>query len=108
MNLEQEMPVKWVQRVDLHWIEENYYVFQSAVRNVFDEIGRGAVAVDVTMPPVDGGHPFAYWPQSYLEEHADDETNRLVREYLPREELVVILLKTGRRFDAYRVGPALF
>ena len=108
MRPEKEAPPTWVSQIDLDWIEQNFDVFQSAVRKVFDHVGRGAVVIDVTMPPVDDGHPFSYWPQSDLEKKNDDEVNRLVREYAPQEELVVILLKPKKTIHAYRVGPALF
>lgn len=83
-------------------------MLQQAVRKVFDQMGRGAVAVDVTAPPMAGGHPFTYWPQDYLEAHVDDGVKRLVETYLPREELIVLLLKSNREIHAYRVGPASF
>jgi len=72
MNPEMEMSPAWGRRIDLQWIGEKNLIFQSAVRKVFDQVGRGAVVIDVTMPPVDGGHPFSYWPQSDLEERDDD------------------------------------
>ena len=108
MNPEKEHPYNWVRRIDLEWIEQNFDVFQAAVRRVFDHVGRGAVVIDVTMPPMGDGHPFSYWSQSDLEKKHDDEVNRLVQEYAPREELVVILLKPKKKVHAYRVGPALF
>lgn len=108
MTPEREAPSTWVRRIDLDWIEQNFDVFQAAVRKVYDHVGRGAVVIDVTMPPVDDGHPFSYWPQSDLQEKQDDEVNRLVQEYLPQEELVVILLKPQKQVHAYRVGLASF
>lgn len=72
MNPGMEMSPAWVRRIDLQWIEEKIFIFQSAVRKAFDQIGRGAVVIDVTIPPVDGGHHFSYWPQSDLEKKDDD------------------------------------
>jgi hypothetical protein len=72
MNPEMEMSLAWGRRIDLQWIGEKNLIFQSAVRKAFDQIERGAVVIDVTMPPVVGGLFFSYWPQSDLEEKDDD------------------------------------
>jgi hypothetical protein len=47
--------------------------------------GRGALVVDTTQRPTGEGHPFGYFPQEMLEQ-SDEDTQRLVREYVPEGE----------------------
>jgi hypothetical protein len=90
---------------DLGWIAENLDAFSAIASLAFEEEGRGAIVVDVTSQPVPGaGHPFAYFPQEQIEEQDDEDIRRMVAEYDPTQEFVVVLLKSGDRTSTYRVG----
>jgi hypothetical protein len=92
-------------QADLDWIRENLDVFWTAATTAFEATGRGAVVVDTTSQPVPGaGHPFAYFSQERVEERDNEDTRRMVAEYGPMHELVLVLLKSGDRTSTYRVG----
>ena len=87
------------------WIEKNLDVFWAAATAAFDGAGRGAVVVDTTLEPIpDAGNPFGYFSQEQLEETADEDTKRMVTEYDPLQEMVLLLLKSDNRTSTYRVG----
>ncbi|MCH7662946.1 MAG: hypothetical protein IH859_03640, partial [Chloroflexi bacterium] len=69
----------------------------------YDENGRGAIIVNTLESEEGKGHPFGYLPQSNIEEFEDEEAKRMVREYDPKQELVVVLLKSKNRESTYRV-----
>ena len=98
----------WAQRdrqADFAWISGNLDVFWTAAAVAFEAAGRGAVVVDTTLEPIPGaGNPFGYFSQEQLEEQADEATKRMVAEYDPARELVLVLLKSGNRTSTYRVG----
>lgn len=103
MKIEQPRPHEWVQRIDLHWIAENYDVFWRVAQRDGGAGARGAIAVDLTGPPVEGGHPVAYWSEAHVQAYGDAALTRMVAGYTPRTELVILLLKPGNRISAYRV-----
>ena len=89
---------------DLGWLAENLDAFWTAATTVFENAGRGAIVVDTTLEPIPGkGNPFAHFSQEQVEEHGNQDTSRLVAEYDPAQELVVVLLKFGDRTSTYRV-----
>ena len=98
----------WAQRerqADLDWINQNLEVFCTAAKFAHEDAGRGAIVIDTTITPVPGvGHPFAYFSQEFVEQHIDEETQRMVAEYDPEWELVLVLLKSANRTSTYRVG----
>jgi hypothetical protein len=53
---------------------------------------------------VTAGHPFGYLPQEIVEQHGDEDTLRMVREYDPAWEMVTVFLKTHDRTSSYRLG----
>lgn len=101
-----EMP-DWARRErqrDMQWISENLHVFVPAAKAAFQETGRGAFIVDTTKQPVPGkGNPFGYFPQAVIETGDDENMKRMVREYNPQEELVLVLLKPKARTSTYRM-----
>jgi hypothetical protein len=113
MTIENRIPSdrpapEWAQRErqhDLAWIGENIALFQLAVTATYEEVGRGAIVVDTTAQPLpDSGHPFGYVGQGEIERSGDEDTIRLVREYDPaNQELVVMLLKPFNRTSTYRL-----
>ena len=89
---------------DREWIRDNLHVFVPTAKTAFAEQGRGAIVVDTTLQPVTGqGNPFAYFPQDKIEATGDEDTMRLVREYNPEEEFVLVMLKPQDRTSTYRV-----
>ena len=49
------------------------------------------------------GHSFGYYLQATIEETGDDDVKRMVREYQPEREFVIVLLKPEERTSSYRV-----
>jgi hypothetical protein len=98
----------WAQRErqgDLGWIAENLDAFSAIASLAFKEEGRGAIVVDITSQPVPGaGHPFGYFTQETIAEQDDEDITRMVAEYDPAQEFVVVLLKPQDRTSTYRVG----
>ena len=94
---------------DLLWIGENLHVFWPAAQQQYEEQGRGAVVVDITVRVGERGvHPFSYATQELIEEGDDVNLQRLVREYEPGREMVVTLFKEQDKVSSYRVqvrGP---
>ncbi len=88
----------------MEWIRENLHIFWPVATDAYVRTGRGAIIVDTTQQPVEGlGHPFGYFPQSFVEDRDAEDVNRMVRGYDPDKELVVVMLKSGERLSSYRV-----
>lgn len=106
MSLERHIP-NWARRERLHdlsWLAENLHVFWPAARQQYEEQGRGALVVDITVKVGEKGvHPFSYAPREMVEEGDDADLKRLIREYIPEKEMVVTLLKPEERVSSYRV-----
>ena len=106
MTAEQDQIPDWARRDrqhDMEWISENLHVFWPAATNAFVKQGRGAIIVDTTSRPTGEGNPFGYFPQSFVEERDDEDIKRMVREYDPDIELVVVMLKPFDHISTYRV-----
>ena len=88
---------------DLAWIQENLHVFWPAAQKGHEEQGRGAIMVDTTRRPTGEGHPFGCFPQALVEQTADEDAQRMVRQYDPAREFVAVLLKAHDRVSAYRL-----
>ena len=86
---------------DMEWIGENLHVFWPVATAAFTEQGRGATVVDTTSRPTERGHPFGYFPQAEIEQKGDEDIKRMVREYDPQQELVV-MLKPHDHISTYR------
>ena len=80
---------------DMEWIGENLLIFGPVAAAAFDEEGRGAIVVDITSRPTGQGHPFGYVLQAEVEELDDEDIRRMVREYDPDHEFVVVMLGMG-------------
>jgi hypothetical protein len=50
------------------------------------------------------GNPFAYASQEQVEAGGDEDAKRMVTQYDPTHELILVLLKSGDRTSTYRVG----
>jgi hypothetical protein len=89
---------------DFEWIDENVEIFWAAASAAFGEFGRGAVVVDMTtQPAADAGHPFGYLSQAELEQDGDQDIKRMLLEYNPSRELVLLILKPENRTSTYRI-----
>ena len=89
---------------DLEWITENLHIFWPAATDAYVELGRGAIVVDTTQQPIPGlGHPFGYFTQVQIEQKDDEDAKRMVREYDPDGEFVLMMLKPKDRTSIYRV-----
>ena len=91
-------------RADMGWIRENFHVFWPTAKQAYQEFGRGVIIVDTTQQPIpSGGHPFGYFTQEQIEAAGDEDTKRMMQEYNPRKEFVVMLLKPEERTSTYRI-----
>jgi hypothetical protein len=92
-------------QIDLDHIGEKLDQFRATAMSAFVASGRGAIFVDTTFEPSPGaGHPFAYLAQEQVDEIGHEDTKRMVTDYDPVQELVVVLLKPGDRISTYRIG----
>ena len=89
---------------DMAWIAENMHVFWPAAQQQYQTLGRGAIVVDTTLRPTGAGHPFTYYSQEQINQTDDADAQRMVREYDPETELVIVLLKPQDRVSVYRMG----
>lgn len=109
MTLESPKLPDWARKErqgDLNWIRKNLDIFQLVATAAFEDTGRGAIVVDTTSRPLpDKGHPFGYLSQEQIDEYDDEDIRRMVREYDPEQELVVVLQKSENRTSTYRVRP---
>lgn len=95
---------------DLGWIRENLHLFWPMAQLGYQEVGRGSIFVDATTSyehPGGVGNLMAYLEQAIVEELADEDTQRLVRDYDPETQFVTTLLKAQDRLSSYRVGFAV-
>ena len=100
----------WAERErwnDLAWISTNLPNFWSAAILAYQELGRGAIVVETNFRVHEGGHPVAYLTEEHIARYDDVDINRLLTEYTPEQELVVILLKEQQRTSAYRLRAGL-
>lgn len=106
MAPEQNPLPAWAQRerwTDLSWIAQHLPAFHPVARAAYDAWGRGALVINTTVQVPERGHPFTYALQEEIARYEDKDIDRLVAEYVPDNELVVVLLKTEGRTSAYRV-----
>ena len=113
MTVERNNLPAWAERErwnDLAWIATNLPSLWSAAVIGYQELGRGAIAVETNFRAPSGGHPAAYLTEEQIARYEDEDINRLVTDYTPAEELVIILLKERQRTSSYRLRanpPAL-
>jgi hypothetical protein len=81
-------------RKDLEWVEENRSLFWLVATVAWEQTGPGAIIVDLSKSSNDGGYLFRYMTQGEIELR-DNHLDRLLREYNPHREFVVVLLKTN-------------
>lgn len=88
---------------DFVWIGENQHLFWPAAQEQYEKLGRGAIVIDTTSRPLGTGNPFTYCPQEVINQTDDQDEQRMVREYDPETEIVVVLLKHNGRVSSYRL-----
>ena len=92
------------------WIIEDLDVFWLFASRAFEDTGRGAIVVDTNVQSTPGaGHPVGYFSQERIGENAlaatkDERIRRMVAEYHPTQEYVLVLLRPGDIASAFRVG----
>lgn len=87
---------------DLLWVAENLHVLLPAAIKAHAVEGRGAILVDCTTT-VQGVHRFCFAPRADMPPD-DVETLRMVDDYNPTAEVVIVLIKKKERTSTYRVG----
>ena len=97
----------WAQlerEADLEWIDENLELFWTTASSSYKEVGRGVIVVDTINQPVhEAGNPYRYSPKELVETNDDEDINRMMVEYDPDREFVVVFLKPEDRTSTYRV-----
>lgn len=89
---------------DLDWIGEILPILWPLAQAQFKAYGRGAVVIDTTSVPLEGaGHPIMYCPASLINETGSEDERRMVAQYDPNKELLVILIKQGYTVSTYRL-----
>ena len=94
----------WAERerwADLAWISSQLPLFHTAATLAFQSLGRGAIVVDTTSIATGDGHPCDYFTEEAIQRYEDDDINRLVTQYVPNDELVIVLLKAESRTSSY-------
>ena len=97
-------------REDSGWIVEDLDIFWLFASRAFEDTGRGAIVVDTRAQPIPGaGHPVGYFSQERIEHNVltatkDERIRRMVAEYHPTQEYVLVLLRPGDVASAFRVG----
>lgn len=88
---------------DLAWIGENFHSFVVAAREQYKKEERGAIVVDTTEQQLGTGHPFTYWPQGQVNQTDDRDVQRMLKQYDPETEIVIVLLKEKGKQSSYRL-----
>ena len=90
---------------DFAWIRENQHLFWDAAQEQYKKLGRGAIVIDTTSQPlgIGTGNPFMYCPQEEIDQTDDKDVQRMLQEYDPETEIVVVLLKKHNKVSSYRL-----
>lgn len=69
--------------------------------------GRGAIVVNAIDWPLEGPPPsqvtFGYFTQAKVGRYDNEDTKRMVREYDPIQEMVLVLQKEEHHSSTYRI-----
>ena len=90
---------------DFEWIGKNLIDFWPLARDAFKDIGRGVIIVDTTSQSTGKGHPYGYFSKEDIAGFDDEDTNRMLQNYDPDREFVILLIKSGDRTSTYRIQP---
>ena len=98
---------RWAERErsgDMSWIQEILHVLAPAAREQYQQLGRGAVVIDMTVQPHPStGYPIWYLPTQQLKSLDESDVKRMVGAYDPEHEMVLVLLKPWGRQSAYQL-----
>ena len=81
---------------DLAWINQNRDIFWLSAATSFEEVGRGALLVDLRPEPPDHGQPFSYHAEGELEIQ-DEKLKGYLDGSDPGREFIVVLQKPKGR-----------
>jgi len=87
-------------KMDMDWIEENSAVFWITATVACEQIGPGAIFVDLSKHIKSGEHQYRYIAQGEIE-IKDEYLDKLLREYNPHREFVVVLKKSNNKHRIY-------
>jgi hypothetical protein len=96
----------WAQRErqqDMAWVRQNVLFLWPLAGVAFGAFGRGALAADVAAPSTQEGLRLGYLTQDTIETAGNAAMKRIVREYDPAREFVMVFLKSSNRASTYRV-----
>lgn len=79
------------QQYDLDWIDENRAIFWLSATTAYEELGRGALVVELISESLEQGYPFSYFAEGELEMQEDLKRN--LDAYDPGREFILILQK---------------
>ena len=108
MSVEQQPIPDWAtheREKDLGWIQQNLEIFWQTARKGAVVVGRGALVVDVAVKPMGEENYFTYISQADIERFEDEESLRLIQQYEPETEFVIMLLKLKERTSSYQIRP---
>lgn len=106
--IEQEKTPEWAaqeREKDLGWIQENLELFWQTASKGAVVVGRGALVVDVATKPMGERNYFTYITQEDIERFEDEESLRLIKQYVPETEFVIMFLKPKERTSSYQIRP---
>lgn len=108
MSVEQQKIPEWAaqeREKDLGWIQQNLEIFWQTASKGAVIVGRGAIVVDVASKPMSESNFFTYITQADIERFEDEESLRLIQQYVPETEFVIMLLKPKERTSSYQIRP---
>ena len=106
MSPERDIFPEWARKErqgDFEWIRENLDSFWPLANNEYERFGRGVIVVDTTSQPTGGGHPYGYVTLVEAEKQGLQDASRMIGEYDPKNEFVVLLWKSEGRISTYRI-----
>ena len=85
---------------DTDWIEDNSALFWTTATVACEQIGPGAIVIDLSKPTKSGENQYRYIAQGEIE-LKDEFLDKLMREYNPHREFVVVLKKSKDQYKIY-------
>ena len=90
---------------ELTWIRQNLDVFWFSASTAARQLGRGAIFVDALAKPLGQQNLFTFFTLEEVTAYENEDINRLIENYDPEKELVIVLLKKEGHMSSYRVQP---
>ncbi len=108
MNPERNPIPEWAQaerEQDMSWIRRNLDVFWYSATIAVRQLGRGAIFVDALARPLGQQNLFTFFTLEEVVAYENEDINRMIEDYNPEQEFVIVLLKQEGRMSSYRVQP---